>query len=220
MDFEELSARLDKIGISIPGGTIRRWRWQGLIEGPEAKWKGPHGGRGRFMEWPERAVEDIAAIWAVRRNRLYTRPPSAKRIEQIKSVVHSFHIWPAAFYTLPPFIVAGPMRGTILKYDDIKMRFDQDEQLHDLVVKWIIAVEKAKRQWPMSEPARVVFRWISYKRAEDGTWKRNQKGDGLWRFFLEEEEPVMVTKSDKDELVLWIDGHDSRWWLPVHLGLD
>jgi len=112
---------------------------------------------------------------------------------------------PVAFYTLSTFILAGPMRGTTLKFDDIKMRLAKDEQLHNLAVKWIIAVEKAKRQWPMSKSARVVFRWISYKKAEDGTWK----------FELAKKEPVSVTQSNNDELVLWIDGHDSRWYLPV-----
>jgi hypothetical protein len=221
MNFDELSARLDKLGIiSMPGGTIRRWRWQGLIEGPEAKWKGPHGGRGRFMEWPERAVEEIAAVWAVGHNGLHTRTPSIKRIEQIKSVVQNFYERPIATYYLPPIILAGPMRGTRLKYSDIKMRLAEDEQLHHLVVRWVIATEKAKRQWPMSRPAKVVFRWISFKKAEDGTWKRNQKGDGTWKFELAREEPVSVTKSDKDELVLWIDGHDSRWYFPVWLEPD
>jgi hypothetical protein len=167
------------------------------------------------MEWPERAVEDIAAVWAVRHNGLHTRPPSAKRIEQIKGVVQGFYAWPAAFYTLPPFILAGPMRGTTLKFNDIKMRLAKDEQLHHLAVKWIIAVEKARRRWHLARPARVVFRWISYKKAEDGSWKRNQTGVGKWKFELAEEEPVRVTKSAEDELVLWIDGHDSRSYLPV-----
>ncbi len=221
MNFGELSARLDKLGISIPGGTIRRWRWQGLIVGPEARWKGPHGGRGRFMEWPERAVEDIAAMWEVRRNGLHTRPPSAKRIEQIKSVVQRFYMWPTAVYTLPPIILAGPMHLTTLKLSSVKMRLTEDEQLHHLVVRWVIAIEKAKRQWPMATPARVVFRWISYKETEDGSWKRNQTGVGKWKFELAKvEEPVSVTKSDEDELVLWIDGHDSRWYLPVRLEPD
>lgn len=169
------------------------------------------------MEWPERAVEEIAAVWAVRHNGLHTRPPSAKRIEQIKGVVRRFYTWPVAIYTLPPIILAGPMRGTTLKRSSVKMRLIEDEQLHYLVVKWILAAEKAKRQWPMSKPARVVFRWISYKKAEDGTWKRNQTGDGIWGFGPpEEEEPITVSESDRDELVLWIDGHDSRWYLPVH----
>ena len=127
---------------------------------------------------------------------------------------------PVAFYTLSTFILAGPMRGTTLKFDDIKMRLAKDEQLHNLAVKWIIAVEKAKRQWPMSKSARVVFRWISYKKAEDGTWKRNQKGVGTWKFELAKKEPVSVTPSNNDELVLWIDGHDSRWYLPVKLEPD
>jgi len=215
VNFEELSSRLEELGIVIPGGTIRRWRWQGLIEGPEARWKGPHGGRGRFMEWPERTVEDIAAMWAVRRDGSQALPPSAKRIEQIKSVVQNFYRWPIATYKLPPFTLAGPMRGTTLKCSDIKMRFAEDERLHQLVVKWIIAVEKAKRLWPMSEPARVVFHWISYKKAQDGNWEKNQTGRGKWRFELAGDQPVSVTKSKDDELVLWIDGRDSRSYLPV-----
>jgi hypothetical protein len=220
MNFDELTARLDKLGISIPGGTIRRWSWQGFIEGPEATWKGPHGGRGRFMEWSERAVEEVAAVWAVGHNGLHARTPSVKMIEQIKNVVQRFYAWPTAVYTLPPIILAGPMRLTTLKLSSVKMQLTEDEQLHHLVVRWVIAIEKAKRQWPMATPARVVFRWISYKKAEDGSWKRNQKGDGLWRFELTKEEPITVTKSDEDELVLWIDGHDSRSYLPVRLEPD
>jgi hypothetical protein len=87
--------------------------------------------------------------------------------------------------------------------------------LRDLAVKWIIAVQKARRGWPLSKGARVVFRWISYKKARDGTWKRKQTGDGTWKFELERERPVSVTESENDELVLWIDGRDSRSYLPV-----
>jgi hypothetical protein len=220
VNFEELSSRLEELGIAIPGGTIRRWRWQGLIEGPEAKWKGPHGGRGRFMEWPEGAVADIAAMWAVRHDGLHARPLSAKRIEQIKSVVHHFYIWPAAWYTLPPILLAGPMQGTTLKLSSIKMRLDQDEQLHHLAVKWIIAVQKARRRWPLSKKARVAFSWISYKKAQDGTWERDQTGCGKWKFELAAEKPISVTKSDNDELVLRIDGRDSRSYLPVSFESD
>jgi hypothetical protein len=67
----------------------------------------------------------------------------------------------------------------------------------------------------MSEPARVVFRWISYKKAQEGTWEKNQTGRGEWKFESAANQPVSVIKSKDDELVLWIDGRDSRSYLPV-----
>jgi hypothetical protein len=136
-------------------------------------------------------------------------------IKRVKDVVQHFYNWPVALYTLPKILLAGPMQGTTLKLSSVTMQLDEDEQLHDLAVKWIIAVQKARKGWPLSKAARVVFRWISYKKAQDGSWKRKQTGRGTWKFELERERPIIVTESKDDELVLWIDGRDSRSYFPV-----
>jgi hypothetical protein len=43
------------------------------------------------------------------------------------------------------------MQGTTLKLSSVKMQLDEDEQLHDFAVKWIIAVQKARKGWPLTE---------------------------------------------------------------------
>ena len=85
MNHKELQERLKETGIqSLPIGTLRRWAAEGLIERPVRETRSPK--RGRFAEWPEKALEDAVASWMVRYSDPVWGPPSKTHLLNIKNV--------------------------------------------------------------------------------------------------------------------------------------
>jgi hypothetical protein len=165
MRVEELVESLKKLlgGIQVPVGTIKRWAYtEGTIRDkpPQPVQKG----RGKASEWPEEALEEAAAVWAVRHHS-HTKRLSPEVIKHINAVADHLYMSPLAYYTLPS--VLGPLlKFRQIPYEDVIVRFAADEfpvldlvpgknstqkidLLNSLIATWIVAREKVQfsRKW-------------------------------------------------------------------------
>ncbi|MGA7077016.1 MAG: hypothetical protein WBZ42_10840 [Halobacteriota archaeon] len=97
MDVEELRERLTNIEVNVSAKTLRRWADDALItnhrEHPENIAK---TGRGNAEDWPPEAVEEAAAVWAVKEAAEKRLTP--KEISDIQMIgVRTFYT-PQAYY--------------------------------------------------------------------------------------------------------------------------
>jgi hypothetical protein len=194
MRIEELVDSLRKLeGISVPVGTIKRWAYtEGTIcdKPPQPIQKG----RGRASNWPEAALEEAAAVWAVRHYGTNTRRLSPEVVKYVNAVADHLYMSPLAFYTLPR--VNGPlMRFRQIPYEDVIVQFATDEApvldlvpgennaqkiylLNELIATWIAAREKVRfsKKWEhvkarQGENNRKVLMHVNGKSEEiSATW--------------------------------------------------
>ncbi len=186
MDSLQLVTRLKELGISTKIDKLRRWSKQGLIPGyeiyyqpkrrrlgrPENPAKAKKEGRiienarlGRVSKWPEEALEEAAAVWAVRHINTDVKRDgikvTAEVSELIRRVAAMLDESPFAVYTLPP--ITGPLSTRHIVPEDIEINFVSEDfdgldlvpgednakkanYLNTMVVTWITAVEKV-RTW-------------------------------------------------------------------------
>lgn len=84
------------------------------------------------------------------------------------------------------------------RYKHIEVQQPDEETWNALLITWIAAQEKAKRNWPLTTPARVIFHWSSRKiDAQSQTYD-------LTSISLE------ISESNKDEITFTEDGIDTR----------
>lgn len=194
LDIDELVARLQQLGIEdMPKNTLKRWAFtEKVVTQPTTpKLKG----RGFKSNWRENAVEEAAAVWAIR-NCGVMKPNTLtkKRIEIIRSVAAKLDDEPFAIYT--PTSMAGPLSTKRFAAKDIEMKFlnekcegldlfpgeekeDKVNNLNKLVVTWIATVEKvqewksrgikaqaAESEWGKLIPAEIDFSQIDPWRLE------------------------------------------------------
>jgi hypothetical protein len=161
MHIEELREQLQEMGVNVSEKTLRRWGDNGIIENHRRNL--PHTGRGNAEDWPEEALEEAAAAWAVFNYEKGVRvtPKMVKVVKQAVSYVYS-----GAFpsYEIPP-IFRSPQGITEVSYQAIRMQFapeaigmpdgsdaislfpglkkeDRVKFLDDLVIKWIATIAK------------------------------------------------------------------------------
>ena len=164
MRVDQLAESLQKLGrIQVPVGTIKRWAYtEGTIRDkpPQPVQKG----RGKASEWPEEALEEAAAVWAVRHHS-HAKRLSPEVIKHINAVADHLYMSPLAYYALPS--VAGPLlKFRQIPYEDVIVRFAADEfpvldlvpgknraqkidLLNSLIATWIVAREKVRfsKKW-------------------------------------------------------------------------
>lgn len=177
VNHKELQERLKETGIqSLPIGTLRRWAAEGLIERPVRESRPPK--RGRFAEWPEKALEDAVATWVVRYSDPVLGPPSKTHLLGIKKAAEELQAAPWKHCEIglrqipddPPWYTFEPLWYSSYIAD----AGASDEYIlvtpHELVSKWLAAVEKVRRRAPLRDSAIFVYDWII-----DGP--RNSKGE-------------------------------------------
>jgi hypothetical protein len=157
MNIEEFTARLRKLGLDIPAGTLRRWAAEGLISPPQ-RTQNPHG-RGRLSNWPEATLEEAAACWAVRHFNTRWATPTTDAIRQTRQLAEKIRETP--FDVLKAEIKPDGSRGM----------FFFSYEMHPLVVLWVTAVEKARQGWAIQKPALVTFDWTIEGTPQAGTLK-------------------------------------------------
>jgi hypothetical protein len=182
MNSEQFVKRLAEFGITIDKEKLRRWSNQELIPPyethyqPRRRKKGrppneaEKEGRiiekarlGRVSEWPEEALEQAAAVWAVRHNERGVRI-TAEMVKVIKQAVSYVYSGAFPIYMIPP-IFRSPEGIAEVSYQDIGMQFapevigrpdgsdaidifpgpkkeDRVKFLDDLIIKWIATIAK------------------------------------------------------------------------------
>ena len=186
MDSTQFVTRLNELGIAIKIEKLRRWSKQGLIPDYETYYqpnrkkrgrppnpvKAEKDGKilekarlGRVSNWPEEALEEAAALWAVRYKNNHIKSDgikvTAEVTELIKCAAAMLDQSPFAVYTLPP--ITGPLSTHHIVPEEIEINFVSEDfdglelfpgednakkanYLNKLVIAWITAVEKV-RAW-------------------------------------------------------------------------
>jgi hypothetical protein len=190
MDFYELQSRLREVEVDIEDGTLRRWAANKLISGPK---RDPKPGRqGAKWEWPKKAVEEAAAVWALRHlksDRFYSAPSldTIKRVKFEAMVSHKDfkNDIISSFQTLgqKSFDPQGQAGSYLGGYD-----------LHPFIVTWIAAIEKVRHKKSVREPVKVIFNWSQHVVHENGNESFQLKYDG-----------VIFEPSDEDHVMVHVD---------------
>jgi hypothetical protein len=66
MRFEDMTAELKELAVTVPPGTIRRWATEKLVTPPTRRPRSKGEGRGTTSDWSKHALEEVAAIWAIK----------------------------------------------------------------------------------------------------------------------------------------------------------
>jgi len=97
MDIDNLTTKLQGLGIDIAPGTIRRWAHEGLIASPPRYAKQAKKGRGGPSNWSEKDLQEIAAVWSVRYLDSEHAVHSKSHIERARTLAQRFYAHPYAF---------------------------------------------------------------------------------------------------------------------------
>jgi len=177
MDHDAFTDRLSEIGISpndLPRSTLRNWAREGLIPGPEPYTK--KGRRGRFRDWPDEALEEAAAVWALRNLEAgwFLSPPPSDMVKRIKLAANAI----SEKFRNNPKSYEGVFRK---QYDPNGDEFDYiiSYDLHPFIVSWINSVEKVKKKKSVRDPAKVIFDWNNHLIYENGVECSELKFDGV-----------------------------------------
>ena len=191
MEFEELQVRLRQIGVVVKDGTLRRWATTKLIAGPE-RFSKP-GTQGQFRDWPEEAVEDAAAVWALKNLDTYWANPNHDTIRRVKHKAKELHELYTKHLTLDK-LPGDEYRNDVTPKGEAGT-FVHSYDLHPLIVLWITSVEKARHKVAIKENRSVTFCW---KREEvQGQPKLTFRG-------------AKLEESDKNELHISLSRKDLK----------
>jgi hypothetical protein len=185
MDFHELQSRLREVDVEIEDGTLRRWAATKLIVGPK---RDPRPGRqGARWNWPQKAVEEAAAVWALRHlklDRFYSKPSldTIKRVKFEAKAIHEKYKKDAEFHENFPAKIYEKSFDT----EGNERYYLKSFGLHPFIITWIVTVEKVRHKKSVKEPANVIFTWI-----------RHPVTGGAFEF---RHEDVTVEPSDKDSV--------------------
>jgi hypothetical protein len=92
---------------------------------------------------PTRAVEEVCAVWAIRKNSVPKALPSRKRIQEVKRAVGRVYQYPTAVYKLRRSFQSPPLEGDEdgappdiaagLNIDEVTMKLVDDDVMHNLM---------------------------------------------------------------------------------------
>jgi len=166
MNISEVVVRLRKLSVDIPKNTIKRWAFTEKVipkpTTPRLK------GRGLKSNWREGVVREIAAVWAVRalakkqadEGARKRKNLSAEEIREIRKIAKRVFRSPEVLHELPSqFTIATPNPRFIYDFRALKTKVVEDDHLHDLIITWIAAREKAQRNIKISQRVRVIINW-------------------------------------------------------------
>ncbi len=204
MDIHEAAKRLRELGIpgkekekAIEDGVVKtgrarvekaiqkyvekilvRWAYSDeVICKPERHEQGK--GRGKTSDWPDEAVEEAAAVWAVRHSGI-SKPRNYTKeiIEEIRERAQLFLESPNVIHEPPPdFVLSTPNPSYVYTFDMLETKVNKDDTIHKLVLTWIAAKMKARHNeeslrneereikskiWKISDdPVKVIVHWHS-----------------------------------------------------------
>jgi hypothetical protein len=199
MRFEDMIARLKKLDVTAPPGTIRRWATEKLVTPPTRRPRSKGEGRGTTSDWPDQALEEIAAVWALK-SFGFTDRDLAGYARRAKEWAECFYEDPIGWelqekYWLQGDYYDGYNESSFFKGEERSQKtrqlfdyqsvrpIDKDSQrIHWEVMRqlnphfvnfseWVAAKEKARHGCPIWTPVNVTFRFCIQGSREDKTLK-------------------------------------------------
>ncbi len=143
---------------AISTRTLRKWAGQGLISRTWIR----DGKKGRpRSEFPERAVAEAAALWAIKKTKLLRGyPPTQEEfnrfVDQVGLVYSTYNT--GARLALHDVETKKGFESLFVPFDDATV--NASPVLDKLLVAKVVTIlEKAKRGWPLRQEAKVIFTW-------------------------------------------------------------
>ncbi len=183
INSKKLVEELKALGVPLKIETLRAWasskkefitapmKKRPVGRPPGSPRLGDKRGRPELL-WKRVVVEEAAAVWALG-DRHGKRSVTKNTIDAVKDVAACAYRYPSTFYDPPkePHIT-GPdptSQWTQLKkpWPRWTTMINPNDELNELATTWIAALEKAKRDVPVSKPKRVIFHWRSRPREEE-----------------------------------------------------
>jgi len=170
LNIEGLRRRLNDLGVDIPERTLRDWASTGFITGPilatqktrrklgrpprsestgEKNKIAVKGAPGRRYEWPEAAVFEAAASWALRHLNPQGGSASKETIRRVKTLVSKFFENAAAVEYREDYSLDGTKRAYFSSYD-----------IDPLFRTYLIAYEKASNKVPLTKRVRITYYFV------------------------------------------------------------
>lgn len=146
MRIDELTERLQNIGIDVSEKTLRRWGRKGFTRDHLPTTKLPGIGRGNIEAWLEESFEEAAAFSAVLHSGITKQEAmfSAGKVAEIKQTASCLFESPKIFFKSPSeFTIVTPPQS-IFDTQALELTV-KDHELNNLTVTWIAAREKARQ---------------------------------------------------------------------------
>jgi hypothetical protein len=134
VNYKSFEKRLKRLGVDVTMATVRNWAKEGLISSYEPLRSGKKSRGGRPTNWPSKAVEEAAAVWAV--NDAAGKRLSPKMIREIRAVAQQVFRSPQANYEWSHDVtLSGPNPESVSPYGyrSLKMKFH--ENVFDLIYR-------------------------------------------------------------------------------------
>ncbi len=222
MRINDLLKSLKELGgIAVPEGTVKRWAYTEKTirdKPPQPVQKG----RGKASNWPEEALEEAAAVWAVRHYAKNTSRLSPDVIKYVNDVANHLYMSPLASYTLPS--VVGPLlRFRQIPYEDVTVEFATEESpvlklvpgessarkkelLNSLIATWIAAREKVRfsRKWehvnanPSKTQGKILARTKEKSEEIDAKWSVETPARIYLSYKFDQFEPLNLSLKGSD----------------------
>ncbi len=158
MRIEELKNRLHDIGVDRSEKTLRTWGDRGFIADHQPQLATT--GRGNEEEWPDEAFEEAAAYYQILHCGIVKRKDlSIEKVAEIKQIAERVFLSPKMFREMPSGFAITTAPQFIFDFQALELIAVKDTKLNELVVTWIAAKEKAKRNKQISDPVRVIIDW-------------------------------------------------------------
>lgn len=180
--------RLEELGISLDAEKLRTWSKQELISPykiryqrrkkktgrPPNKEKARKEGRilekarlGRIAEWPEQALEETAAVYAVQTLALRMveegtrerKKLSVNEIRKIKDTARGVFMSPQVIHELPyTFDLTTPNPSHIYSFQDLETKVATNRMLNAFAMTWISARAKVRHKTENTASLETMFR--------------------------------------------------------------
>jgi hypothetical protein len=158
MRIEELKNRLHDIGVDRSEKTLRTWGDRGFITDHQPQLVTT--GRGNEEEWPEEAFGEAAAYYQILHRGIVKRKDlPVEKVAEIKQIAERVLLSPKMFREMPSGFAITTAPQFIFDFQALELTAVKDSALNELVVTWIAAKEKAKRNKQISDHVRVVIDW-------------------------------------------------------------
>jgi len=165
-NVSELRNRLFALDVQVSERTLMRWANNGLIAAPE--W--PEHWRRRLWTaapWLEDTIWQAAGVWILREGSSGSwsrRVLSKVTVKKVQEVATGMYTHPTVLLSLPDNIKEEDDPAL----DAVALVLECAPNMEPYLIPYLVAVEKARHNWPLKKEATVSFEWAESAKGAKG----------------------------------------------------